>query len=344
MTPINPRNKITLGALNYINNSRVMHPMFRFLLFSSVFVTVTRISHAQENAFALRSSKWDTNTIEVTWINPTEADAQERAWVQEAITNSWQLAGDIAFTNWGKTTISTRGIRIKISDETPRTTRLGKRLEEEGEMMILNFTFNNWSPEMKGRRKDYIIATAVHEFGHALGFAHQHNVKDCNVCDADPQGSTDDYFIPSCDINSVMNYCNPEYAGWGKLSHGDIVAVTTLYGKRKLKPSNIPDRSSLALTHISSELPQEEKPSRPGMKRFIQIYLTGDRKVMDDVVSVTYALHPTFTQQFHRMTNDESNFGFGIYVWGMFEIQASVLFRDGSEKVLKRYLEFNSVK
>ncbi len=320
-----------------------MYKPFPFILITGlILLTVATISYAQDNAFALQSSKWDTNTIEVTWINPTEADVQERAWVKEVITSSWQLVADIRFTNWGKTTSSSRGIRIRISDETPRVTKLGKRLDEEGEMMVLNFTFNKWSPEMKGRRKDYIIATAVHEFGHALGFVHQHNSKECNVCEMEQQGTTADYFIP-CDMNSVMNYCNPEYAGWGKLSHGDIVAVTTLYGKRKFKASDLPDRSSLSLAHISRELTDEEKPSRPGLKRFIQIYLTGDRKVMDDVVSVTYMLHPTFTQPYHRMTNDESNFGFGIYVWGMFEIQASVLFRDGSEKVLKRYLVFDKV-
>jgi hypothetical protein len=318
-------------------------PSLLTVLFASILAALSQVGHAQDNAFALRSSKWDTNTIEVTWINPTAANAQEREWVKEAIANTWQLAADVMFTNWGKTTPTSRGIRIKISDETPRTTKLGKKLNEEGEMMILNFTFNNWSPEMKTSRKDYIIATAVHEFGHALGFAHQHNSRDCNVCEMEEQGTTADYFIP-CDINSVMNYCNPEYAGWGKLSHGDIIAVTTLYGKRKLKASELPDRSSLTLAHISRELNEEEKMSRTGLKRFIQIYLTGDRKVMDDVVSVTYALHPTFTQRYHRMTNDDSNFGFGIYVWGMFEIQASVLFRDGSKKVLKRFLTFDKVK
>jgi hypothetical protein len=279
----------------------------------------------------------------VTWVNPTAADTQEREWVKEAIANSWQLAADITFTNWGKTTQSSRGIRIKISDQAPAVTKLGKHLDEDGEMMILNFTFNKWSPEMKGRRKDFIIAIAVHEFGHALGFAHEHNRKDCNVCDADEQGTTSDYFIP-CDLNSVMNYCNPEYAGWGKLSHGDIIAVTTLYGKRKIRSSDLPDRSSLALAHISRELNDDEKVSRPGLKRFIQIYVSGDQKIMGDIASVTYALHPTFTQRFHRMTNADSNFGFGIYVWGIFEIQASVLFRDGTKKVLKRYLSFDKPK
>jgi hypothetical protein len=312
-----------------------MHKLF----LSAVFVCLNFLSsNGQENAFALKSSKWDTNSIEVTWINPTEANVQERAWVKEAIANSWQLAADINFINWGKTTSSSKGIRIKISDETPRVTKLGKRLNEEGEMMVLNFTFNNWSPEMKARRKDYIIATAVHEFGHALGFAHVHNRKDCNVCDAEEQGTTADYFIP-CDINSVMNYCNPEYAGWGKLGHEDITAVTTLYGKRKVP--GVASKADLTITHISRTLTDDEKVTRPTLKRFIQIYVSADRNTMDNIVSVTYALHPTFTQRYHRMTNDDSNFGFGIYVWGMFEIQASVLFKDGSKKVLKRFLEFN---
>ena len=80
---------------------------------------------------------------------------------------------------------------------------------------------------------DYCIkAIAVHEFGHAIGFAHEQNRPDTpGECQQPKQGENGDLLLTPYDPNSVMNYCNQKYNNDGKLSPLDIGAVQKLYGK-----------------------------------------------------------------------------------------------------------------
>lgn len=56
-------------------------------------------------------------------------------------------------------------------------------------------------------REKCIRAVAIHEFGHSLGFPHEHNRPDETECSAANSGSTGSDYVTPYDPVSIMNYC-----------------------------------------------------------------------------------------------------------------------------------------
>lgn len=172
---------------------------------------------------------------------------QEKLWVKEAIETTWQKYSALTFKGWKTCADENRGIRILIDDSGPRVSGLGalaEYIDASGarvgrkNYMKLNFTFNNWGQQCKLKesdREDCIKIIAVHEFGHALGFAHEQNRPDVEgECGKRRQGTDGDIPLTPYDIESVMNYCNKKWANEGVLSELDIEGLQTIYGN----PSN----------------------------------------------------------------------------------------------------------
>ena len=186
------------------------------------------------NGYAQKKRLWLSKTIPVCWENGSFGYSRYKALVKRAISSTWQHYSSLRFVGWGTCTRASKGVRIRIQDSKIFARGIGRNLDGVRNGVVLNFTFRNWSRGCQKMKDHCIKMNAVHEFGHVIGLAHEHNRKDRKGnCKITYKGAHGDTYLTAYDVDSIMNYCGDPYRlkGGTPLSNGDIVSVRKLYGR-----------------------------------------------------------------------------------------------------------------
>ncbi|MDB4931104.1 MAG: ATPase [Myxococcaceae bacterium] len=205
-------------------------------------------SSVDELVASLGVAPWPTDangvtTVPVCWeAPPVEGPtfAAMREETRRAIQDTWERESGLRFVGWSACT-GAGGIHLRIADDQPQTDVIGYVLGSGSITVRLNFTFLRWSTgcSASARTAGCVRSIAVHEFGHAIGFAHE-QVSPLDNATCTMRDTAGDFFsqvgglraLTPFDPSSVMNYCNPVWNNGGVLSPGDIEGVQRIYGRK----------------------------------------------------------------------------------------------------------------
>ena len=72
----------------------------------------------------------------------------------------------------------------------------------------------------------------------------------------------------------------------------------------------------------------------------VAIWVNATDDELDQIEKVEYSLHPSFKRRIRKSKDRENKFSITIWTWGMFNIDATVFFRDGTTSKHSYYLSY----
>jgi hypothetical protein len=224
------------------------------LIFLSAFACGQQDSqHSEPDSVVYTLNKWpDPRNIPVCIMNRSEISDELFFDIKNHVTTDYSNKAGIGLVGWNSCTSADRSARIirvtfnRVHNWSGYSIRAGGGLSMvgassygcgtgcQGGTMRIDVSRDGQYPRSGTWARNFAStqtrATAVHEFGHALGLLHEHERTDAPGCgDYETKVRNNDWnvYVGNFDTNSIMNYCHN--SSLSTLSPGDVAGLKYLY-------------------------------------------------------------------------------------------------------------------
>ena len=199
---------------------------------------------------------WENpSSIPVCWANPRGegVTTELKSDLMNAVNKEYSRTALVRFSGWNDCNEASDEFSIRVYLDNQRTdgaSKLGKSNQRlanyDAATMFLGIQFASSAYFKTG-----LIAAVLHEFGHAVGLAHEALRTDstCPLSGDQPLilEGLDYTYVGAFDEHSIMSYCNRFNQ---ELSQGDIESINYLYSRVILKSAQIPTMGIATLNGV----------------------------------------------------------------------------------------------
>ena len=93
-------------------------------------------------------------------------------------------------------------------------------------------------------------------------------------------------------------------------------------------------------TELIDDVPPKRFTERGRFHYYIRVFIEAPHATLDSVDFVKYTLHPTFKDRYRVSFNRSKNFEIKLWSYGYFDVQASIVMKNGATAEASGYVEW----